>query len=246
MAEEEERMKKELMPNSDSEMKSPVSQTPIKEQKPTKSFAVRQLSGVTGGGSVSSNRKKFGRNATLSSNKSNEINLGSYTAERMEGLEPRDFINKTAKNKRNFFLMLFRMYNELPFQVTMENFAKVYNEVLIKEVPSILTKYALCEIQIAELPNLEEAPNDPMNIPFKFNFAEGTTKYLNYTNSVEYMNNLKILCEIVKRQDSSNLECDLQKRGVRKEPPRTADGKILNIPLHGSEYFFSNVMIKVY
>ena len=120
-----------------------------------------------------------------------EINLGSYTAERMEGLEPRDFINKTAMNKRNFFLILFRMYNELPFQLAMENFAKVYNEVLINEIPSVITKYALCELQIAELPNLEDNPNDPMNIPFKFNFAKGTTKSLNYSNSAEYMDVLK-------------------------------------------------------
>lgn len=82
----------------------------------------------------------------MRSDKSNEINMGSFTAERLEGLEPRDFINKTDNNKRNFFLVLFRMYNELPFQVAMENFAKVYNEVLVKEIPSVITKYALCEI----------------------------------------------------------------------------------------------------
>ena len=80
-------------------------------------------------------------------------NLGTYTADRLEGLDPKDFISKTAFSKRNFFLVLFRMYNELPFQIAMENYAKVYNEVLIKEKPSVQTKYSLYEIQIAELPN---------------------------------------------------------------------------------------------
>ena len=59
----------------------------------------------------------------------------------MEGLDPKDFINKTAFSKRNFFLVLFRMYNELPFEVVMENYAKVYNLVFIKEKPSVKTKY---------------------------------------------------------------------------------------------------------
>ena len=47
------------------------------------------------------------------------------------------------------------MYNQLPFQECMENFAQVYDDVFIDEIPSIIQKYALCEIQIAELPNLE-------------------------------------------------------------------------------------------
>lgn len=217
--------------------------------KPAASFAVRQLTGQLGSVEASSSRRRFAGSHTKSmrSDKSNEINLGSYTAERMEGLEPHDFINKTTKNKRNFFLVLFRMYNELPFQVCMENFAKVYNEVLIKELPSVVTKYALCELQIAELPNLEDCPNDPVNIPFKYNFAQGTSKNLNYTRSPEYMEALKVLCQLVKRQDTMDPGVDLQKRGVRKEPPRNADGSLaLGIPLHGREFFFSNVMLKVY
>ena len=170
--------------------------------KQPKDFSVRQLSGmigdsVEGTSSRAGSQKKVGGSnlkSQSSISKSNEMNLGSYTAERMEGLDPRDFINKTANNKRNFFLVLFRMYNDLPFQLAMESFSKVYNEVLIKEIPSVITKYALCELQIAELPNLADNPNDPMNIPFKFNFAKGTTKNLNYSNSFEYMNALKVLC----------------------------------------------------
>ena len=40
----------------------------------------------------------------------------------------------------------------------MENYAKVYNEVLIKEKPSVQTKYSLHEIQIVEMPDLSENP----------------------------------------------------------------------------------------
>ena len=83
----------------------------------------------------------------------------------------------------------------------MVNYAKVYDDVLIDEVPSIIQKYALCEIQIAELPEQLEGRNDPLKFPFKHSFAQGTTKYVNYTNSPEYMEALKLLCQSVKRKD---------------------------------------------
>lgn len=67
------------------------------------------------------------------------------------------------------------------------------------------------------------------------------------------MEALKILCMLVKRKDFPNyddaLNYDevLQKRGVRQEPNRNVDGTLaLGEPLHGKEFFFSNVMLKLY
>ena len=40
-----------------------------------------------------------------------------------------------------------------------------------------------------------------MQIPFKFNFSKGTSKYLNYANSFEYMERLKEICIKVMKQD---------------------------------------------
>lgn len=42
---------------------------------------------------------------------------------------------KQEITQRNFYLQLFRTYCELPFQDTMQTFAKVYNDVFVREKP---------------------------------------------------------------------------------------------------------------
>ena len=55
---------------------------------------------------------------------------------------------------------------------------------------------------------------------------------------------LKELCISVKRKDTEE-QVDLQKRGVRQEPPKNDRGEMQE-PIHGQEFFFSNVMMKIY
>ena len=85
-----------------------------------------------------------------------------------------------------------------------------------------------------------------MSFPFKYNFSQGTTKNINYMNSPEYMEALKLLCQSVKRRDTARSE-DLQKRGMRRDYGLINDGveKVAKA-VHGDEFFFSNIMVKVY
>lgn len=58
---------------------------------------------------------------------------------------------KEEMTKRNFYLQLFRTYNELPFKETVNSFVKVFNDVFVREKPQVCQKYFLTEVNIAEL-----------------------------------------------------------------------------------------------
>jgi hypothetical protein len=51
--------------------------------------------------------------------------------------DPLGFVGPSEANHRNFLVILFRMYSELPFDSCLSNFAKVYNDVFIKEVSNV-------------------------------------------------------------------------------------------------------------
>jgi hypothetical protein len=78
------------------------------------------------------------------------------------------------------------MYNELPFEFAMKNFAKVYNDVFINDLPGINYNYALLEIQLIEMWELSD-----FVVQFKHNFANHTTKHCDYLKSEEYVALLK-------------------------------------------------------
>ena len=69
--------------------------------------------------------------------------------------------------KRNFYLQLFRAYNELPLDELLESFSQIYNDVFMKEKPLTIQKYFLCEIAIAELTQ----SNSDLSLIYNFNFA---------------------------------------------------------------------------
>ena len=74
------------------------------------------------------------------------MNLGSFQAEKMDEIDPH------AKfSKRDFLIELFKEYNNLPIQKSLNNFAKVYNDVFVREIPSVMASYSLLEIEIAEI-----------------------------------------------------------------------------------------------
>lgn len=77
------------------------------------------------------------------------------------------FINPNEITKRNFYLQLFRTYNDLPTGELLECFAQIYNDVFIKEKPLTIQKYCLCEIAIVELTN----QTNEMQIVYQYNFA---------------------------------------------------------------------------
>ena len=80
-----------------------------------------------------------------------DMNLGSYQAEKAfeEGIDPMDYIEPFKFSKRDFLIALFKEYNNLPIMKSLTNFAKVFNDVFIKELP-VMDSYALLEMQIAE------------------------------------------------------------------------------------------------
>ena len=95
--------------------------------------------------------------ADNSSNQSSiEMNLGSYQAEKDEEVDPMDFIDDFKFSKRDFLMELFKEYNNLPIQKSLSNFAKVYNDVFVQEIPHNMTNYALFEIQIIEMSNMNQ------------------------------------------------------------------------------------------
>ena len=51
--------------------------------------------------------------------------------------EESDRLVDDAKNsKRNFYMSLFKIYSEMPFNTCMKNFAKIYNDVFSFEKPA--------------------------------------------------------------------------------------------------------------
>ena len=75
-----------------------------------------------------------------------EINLGSYQAEKMEDIDPLDYIEGYTFSKRDFLMELFKEYNALPLKKSLTNFSYVFNDVFIREIPSIISSYALYEL----------------------------------------------------------------------------------------------------
>lgn len=72
----------------------------------------------------------------------------------MMDIDPADYIDPFKFSKRDFLIALFKEYNNLPIQKSLTNFAKVYNDVFVREVPSVMAKYTLLEIQIVEITNI--------------------------------------------------------------------------------------------
>ena len=94
-----------------------------------------------------------------------------------------------------------------------------------------------------------------LRTPFKYSFANATSRFVSYMDNPVFVTHLKRMCKLIKQQDNRDESLDLQKRGMRHEPvPRGAhmSGGCQPIifdsdkPMHGEEFFFSNVLVKVY
>ena len=93
---------------------------------------------------------------------------------------------------------LFRMFAGLPFDNMLENFAKVYNAVFIREIAG-QHKYQLMEIQ-----HIEKWELDDFQVCFRHNFSNNTSRQVNYLNSSKYIDFVKGVTTFIKRVDMEN------------------------------------------
>ena len=121
--------------------------------------------------------EKVPANMNFLDKKKEEMKVIEKSAENKSSIYQKDEITK-----RNFYLQLFRTYCELPFGDTMQSFVKVFNDVFVKEKPQICQKYYLTEVNIVEL-DLSDKNAHEMNVGFRWNFAEGTSKEMDYLAS---------------------------------------------------------------
>ena len=94
------------------------------------------------------------------------------------------------------------MYKQLPFVTCLSNFSAVFNDVFIFENPSHMLTYSLMEVQIVELTKIE-SPQETFNQPFRFNFANGTSKSIDYVKSRLFYEKLKLICRQIKQKDNN-------------------------------------------
>lgn len=157
---------------------------------------------------------------------------------------------KDEITKRNFYLQLFRTYCELPFKDTMQSFVKVFNDVFVKEKPQICQKYYLTEVDIIELDTRDKNCHE-MSVGYRWNFASGTSKELNYFNS-PFIHTFVMSClKSIKKSDGVKIaDFSPRKRdegskyhSIMLKQARNAK---FELPNNGREFFFSNVLVKIY
>jgi hypothetical protein len=133
-----------------------------------------------------------------------------------------DAVEMPTINKRNFYLSLFSIYSALPVADCLQSFTKIFNEVFIQEKPQSVQKYFLLQCMVVEM----SAPFDDSrgvmqethSVPFSFNFAKGTSKYINYMSSDLFKNFINKSIREVKRRDRFlGDKLDLHKRGRKNQ-----------------------------
>jgi len=129
---------------------------------------------------------------------------------------------------------LFRTYCELPYDEILTNFAQVYNDVFYKEKPITVQKYYLCQVAVAELTSF----SPDMKMICSFNFTQDTSRELNYHQSEEVKAFLRKAVRLVKKSDMGVYEQPYKKKNDNAQQDYTLQ--------NGLEFFYSNVMMKVY
>lgn len=126
--------------------------------------------------------------------------------------------------KREFMQELFLEYNKLPFAKCLKNFASVFNDIFLDEIPIGKIKYQLQELQIIELANMN-SPFETFEMPFKHNFMTQTSHYVDYTNSEFFIEVIKQICRRVKQVDNV-LRVNLQKRANSEDDLKGGNSKM--------------------
>ena len=100
----------------------------------------------------------------------------------------------------------------------MQSFAKIYNDVFVLEKPVSVQKYFLTEVQVVEMTESLDGLSNRLQTPFRYNFCLGTSKYVDYYASREFVNFLKKAVATVKNCDINLGETvDLHKRGRKAQ-----------------------------
>lgn len=190
--------------------------------------------------------EKVPANMNFLDKKKEEMKVIEKSAENKSSIYQKDEITK-----RNFYLQLFRTYCELPFGDTMQSFVKVFNDVFVKEKPQICQKYYLTEVNIVEL-DLSDKNAHEMNVGFRWNFAEGTSKEMDYLASHYIKTFLMTFLKSIKKQEGEqHMKAFTPRKREEKEASPDPRGKKyhnvkVDTPNNGRELFFSNVLMKVY
>ena len=97
----------------------------------------------------------------------------------------------------------------------MQSFVKVFNDVFVKEKPQICQKYYLTEVNIVEL-NTNDRMCHEINVGFRWNFAEATSKEMDYLGSPYVKSFLMTALKSIKRTEG---EKHIKNFSPRKKEP---------------------------
>ena len=86
----------------------------------------------------------------------------------------------------------------------MQSFVKVFNDVFVKEKPQVCQKYFLTEVNIVELDTRDKHSTE-MTVGFRQNFADGTSKELNYFKSPYVRTYLMTCLKSVKKAEGQDI-----------------------------------------
>jgi hypothetical protein len=140
----------------------------------------------------------------------------------------------------------------MPFQHSIKTFCNIFNDVFCYEKPLTVQKYYLCGIEMVEI-----LASDQLQKLFGYNFAKGTSRELDYLNSEVVQQFLLKVSKVVKKNDSCNQDSIIYGQNAKKKQKKAGGGSqrsqgsvqessFREESLVGLEYFFSNVMIKVF
>ena len=133
----------------------------------------------------------------------------------------------------------------------MQSFSKVFNDVFVKEKPQVCHKYFLTEVGIFELDTRDEYAQQ-MNHCFRWNFNSGTSKEADYLKSPALKAFMLRCLKSLKAEEGEKIMSFSSY--LKKDPDRDTEGCIPvkgvkptpELSNNGREFFFSNVLMKVY
>lgn len=125
----------------------------------------------------------------------------------------------------------------------------MFNDVFVKEKPQVCQKYYLTEVNIVEL-DTKDPYFTEMCVAFRQNFADSTSKETNYLNDPFVKTFMRSMVKSIKKTEGT----EIQNFSPRKKNESSnqvefkgSKGTIkFEFPNNGREFFFSNVLMKIY
>jgi len=127
----------------------------------------------------------------------------------------------------------------------MQSFVKVFNDVFVKEKPQVCQKYFLTEVNIVELDTRDRYCTE-MAVGFRQNFADATSKELNYLKSPYVRTFLMTCLKSIKKAEGTEIAQFSPRKKEDAGKSNQLKGLKLELANNGREFFFSNVLMKVY